>query len=52
MENKILNRIEEISGQLESLMIKHRELISNIHATELEIKELSAVMGELKKILE
>lgn len=52
MEDKILNRIQELTEKLETLVVKREGLISDIRVTELQIKEISAAVVELKKLLD
>lgn len=52
MKDKILDRIKELTEELESLVVEREKHISELRAMDLRIKELSAAVLELKKLLD
>lgn len=52
MENKILDRIKELTEQLERVLNEREERISELRGMDIQIKELSASILELKRLLD
>lgn len=52
MEDKILNRIGELSEQIESILKERDNRINELRGMEIRIKELSAAIIELKGLLD
>lgn len=51
MENKILDRILELSSKLNELLAKREELVHDLKATEKNIDIIYSSIHELKNIL-
>lgn len=52
MEEKVNNRLQELSLELERLMMEREERLKELRSMDVRIKELSAILIELKKLLD
>lgn len=52
MEDKINKRLQELSGELEKLITEREVRVSELRMMDIHIKEVSAVLIELKKLLD
>lgn len=52
MEEKINKRLQELSSELEKLMNDRQKRLDELRAMDMRIKEVSAVLIELKKLLD
>lgn len=52
MKDKIENRLQELSQELEALMTEREERLKELRSIDIRIKELSSILLELKKLLD
>ena len=52
MEEKINKRLQELSGELEKVIMERENRITELRAMDIRIKELTASLIELKKLLD
>ena len=52
MENKVLNRIEGLTNQINELAAKREETVKNLRRMDSDIETLSVLIFELKNLLE
>ena len=52
MKQKVLDRIQKLTEELESVIVKRQGHVMELRGMDLKIKELSSAIMELKKLLD